>query len=271
MRIVSWNVNWRTGLARDQGRLLRELNCGIVILQEVNRKSAEVLRDAAGLAWMIVSEAPAGSTVPRHQRLVAVGGTGISSANRLDLEAPVGERVLAVKVTIAGRHATVVSYHAPPGVNWGRVKVDQALAVTHWLCERTGPMILGADANTPKLDPIDDAAVRTHWHTGSRRVNGGRGDDELWGPSARHRLKDCLRTWLAADPTERLTLTPTDRSRSRTTRGSARRTLAHLDASTRSGSRPTSRCAMCSTSRTRSVDCQITPRWSPTSTSASAI
>jgi exonuclease III len=208
MRIVSWNVNWRTGLARDQGRLLRELNCGIVILQEVNRKSAEVLRDAAGLAWMIVSEAPAGSTVPRHQRLVAVGGTGISSANRLDLEAPVGERVLAVKVTIAGRHATVVSYHAPPGVNWGRVKVDQALAVTHWLCERTGPMILGADANTPKLDPIDDAAVRTHWHTGSRRVNGGRGDDELWGPSARHRLKDCLRTWLAADPARATHLDP---------------------------------------------------------------
>ena len=208
MRVISWNVNWRTGLARDQGRLLRELYCDIVILQEVNRKSAEALRDAAGLAWMIVSEPPADSMETRRQRLVAVGGTEISSARRLDLEAPVGERVLAVEVAIAGLHATVVSYYAPPGVNWGRVKVDQALAVTYWLCERKGPMIIGADANTPKLDPVDDAAVRTHWHTGSGRLNGSPGDDELWGPSPRHRLRDCLRTWLAADPARATNLHP---------------------------------------------------------------
>ena len=50
MRVISWNVNWRTGFARDQGQLLRELHCDIVILQEVNRKSTEILREAAGLA-----------------------------------------------------------------------------------------------------------------------------------------------------------------------------------------------------------------------------
>jgi exonuclease III len=208
MRVISWNVNWRTGLARDQGRLLRELGCDIVILQEVNRKSAEALRDAAGLAWMIVSAPPAGSTVPRHQRLVAVGGTQTSSARRLDLDAPVPERVLAVEAAVAGLYASVVSYYAPPGVNWGRVKVDQALTVADWLCERTGPMIIGADANTPKFDPVDDAGVRTHWHTGDRRLNGSPGDDDLWGPSPRHRLKDCLRTWLAADRTRATSLHP---------------------------------------------------------------
>src|SRR5262245_25465605 len=82
-RVVSWNVNWRTDLACDQGRLLRELHSDIVILQEVNSKSAEALRDAAQLAWMIVSEPPADSAVPARQRLVALGGTEISSANRV--------------------------------------------------------------------------------------------------------------------------------------------------------------------------------------------
>jgi len=207
-RVISWNLNWRMGLARDQGRLLRELHPDIVILQEVNSKSAEALRDAAGLAWMIVSKPPPDSKVPGRQRLVAVGGTEISSARRLDLDAPLGERVLAVEVAIDGLHATVVSYHAPPGVNWGRVKVDQALAVTYWVCEQKGPMIIGADANTPKLDPVDDAAVRTHWQSGSRRLNGGPGDDEMWGPSPRHRLKDCLRIWLAADPVRATHLDP---------------------------------------------------------------
>src|SRR4051794_27601184 len=69
MRVVSWNVNWRSDVALDQGRLLAELHCDIVILQEVNRKSAEALGNAAGLAWMIVSEPPEDSTEPRRQRL----------------------------------------------------------------------------------------------------------------------------------------------------------------------------------------------------------
>lgn len=116
--------------------------------------------------------------------------------------------VLAVEVAIAGLHVTVVSYYAPPGVNWGRVKVDQALAVAKWLCDRKGPIIIGADANTPKLDPVDGVAVRTHWHTGCGRLNGGPGDDELWGPSPRHPLRDCLRTWLAADPARATHLHP---------------------------------------------------------------
>jgi exonuclease III len=208
IRVISWNVNWRTGLAHDQGRLLGDLHPDIVILQEVNSRSAEALREAAGLSWMVVSEPPAGSAVPGRQRLVAVGGTANPSISRLDLDVPLRERVLALELAISGMQTTVVSYYAPPGVNWGRVKVDQALAVTRWVCARKGPIIIGADANTPKLDPIDDAAVRTHWHTGYRRLNGGPGDDELWGPLPRHPLKDCLRSWFAADPARAAHLQP---------------------------------------------------------------
>ena len=100
---------------------MRELCFDIVIFHEVNRNSAEALRDAAGLTSLIVSEPPADSMEARHQRLVAVGGTESSFASRLRLHAPVGERVLLVEVAIAGLHATV-SYLAPPAVNWGRLK-----------------------------------------------------------------------------------------------------------------------------------------------------
>ena len=166
----------------------------------MNPSSAEALWEATELKWMIQSDPPEGSTEPRRRRVVAVAGTDAFSSWELELDAPVRERVLAVDVEHGDWRGTVISYYAPPGVSWGRVKVDQALAVTEWICARSGPVILGADANTPKLDPVDDAAVRTHWHTGFRRLDGGPGDDELWGPSPRHRLKDCLRVWLSADP-----------------------------------------------------------------------
>jgi exonuclease III len=208
MRVVSWNVNWRTGVARAQGELVRDLRPDLVILQEVNPSSAERLWEATELKWMIQSDPPAGSTEPRRRRVVAVCGTEAFSSWQLDLEAPVRERVLAVDIEHQGWRGTVISYYAPPGVSWGITKVAQAQAVTDWICAREGPVILGADANTPKLDPVDDAAVRTHWHTGFRKLNGGPGDDELWGPSPRHQLRDCLRVWLAADPSRARDIDP---------------------------------------------------------------
>ena len=172
--------------------------------------------------------------------MVAVAGTEAFSSWELDLDAPVRERVLAVDLEHEGWRATVISYYAPPGVSWGHVKVDQALAVTDWICAREGPVILGADANTPKLDPVDDASVRTHWHTGFRKLNGAPGDDELWGPTPRHQLKDCLRVWLAADPSRRDGLDPAGPWPSPTTQPSARRMQERRAGSIRSGRRRTS-------------------------------
>jgi hypothetical protein len=208
IRVVTWNVNWRTGVAADQGKLLASLRPDLVFLQEVNANSVARLGEAAGLEWKIVSEPPLAEPGLRRRRLVAVGGTRGASPRRLDLVAPVEERLLAIEVELDGRKVTAVSYYAPPGVSWGRVKVDQAAAFTDWLCASDGPVIVGADANTPKDDPVDDGAVRTHWYTGFRKLNGDPGDDVLWGSSPRHPLRDCLRTWIATDPTRREGLDP---------------------------------------------------------------
>ena len=200
IRVVSWNVNWRTGVAAQQGELLRSLQPDIVILQELNARSVDKLAAAAGLEWMTVSAPPADDTSMRRRRLVGIGGTSPASTRSLDFRAPVEERLLVLEVSIEGRPVVVSSYYSPPGVSWGRVKVDQAVSFTDWLRGRKGPVIIGADANTPKHDPVDDAAVQTHWYTGFRKLNGDPGDDVLWGSSPRHQLKDCLRTWLAMDP-----------------------------------------------------------------------
>jgi hypothetical protein len=87
-------------------------------------------------------------------------------------------------------------------VSWGIAKPRQAVALARWLSVQQGPVLLGADANTPLIDAVDFAATRTHWHTGSRRLNGEPGDDLLFGPDKIHPLDDGLRRWLADHPAE---------------------------------------------------------------------
>ena len=59
-----------------------------------------------------------------------------------------------------------------------------------------------SDANTTLIDAADFVATRTHWHSGSRRLNGEPGDDLLLGPGKIHPLQDGLRRWLADHPAE---------------------------------------------------------------------
>jgi hypothetical protein len=74
--------------------------------------------------------------------------------------------------------------------------------LARWPAAQRGPVLLGADANTPLIDAADFAATRTHWHSGSRRLNGEPGDDLLFGPAKIHPLQD--RPWcrLADHPAE---------------------------------------------------------------------
>jgi hypothetical protein len=52
VRVVSWNLNFRGYKAAElQGGLLRELAPHLMLLQEVNPGSSEVLRKAAAADW----------------------------------------------------------------------------------------------------------------------------------------------------------------------------------------------------------------------------
>ncbi|WP_090934448.1 hypothetical protein [Nonomuraea jiangxiensis] len=95
---------------------------------------------------------------------------------------------------------TVGSYHAPPGVTYGLVKPRQAVAFAAWLATQSGPLLFGADANTPLVDALQFADTRTHWHTGDWHLHGEPGDDRLFGPGKVHPLDDALRRWLRGCP-----------------------------------------------------------------------
>jgi hypothetical protein len=69
-----------------------------------------------------------------------------------------------------------------------------------WLAAHAGPVVLGADANTPLVDAPDFADTRTHCYTGGRNLHGEQGDDLLFGPGRMHPLDDALRRWLADRP-----------------------------------------------------------------------
>jgi hypothetical protein len=207
VRVVSWNLNFRSvGAAHRQGELLRELRPDLILLQEVNLGSAEVLRDAAGVDWLICAadlRVRTSGDRPVRSRGVAIAGRGMAPRRAwLPADVPLPERILLAETIVDEQELIAVSYHAPPGVNWGIIKPRQAVAFARWLSAQKGPVLLGADANTPLIDAVDFAATRTHWHTGSRHLNGEPGDDLLFGPGKIHPLEDGLRRWLADHPAE---------------------------------------------------------------------
>lgn len=205
MRVVSWNVAFRGRVAAQrQGELLSTLSPDLILLQEANPGAADVLRQAAGADWLIRAidlRAREPDDRPVRSRGVAIAGRGQPPHYAwLPAAVPLPERILAVQMEFRGLSLTAVSYHAPPGASWGLIKPRQAVAFASWLATVTGPVILGADANTPEIDAADFALARTHWHTGDRHLHGEPGDDLLFGPGKIHGLDDALRQWLNGHP-----------------------------------------------------------------------
>jgi hypothetical protein len=53
-------------------------------------------------------------------------------------------------MTIDGVEMTAGSYHAPPGASFETEKARQAVTFARWLTDQPGPLLFGADANTPR-------------------------------------------------------------------------------------------------------------------------
>jgi hypothetical protein len=176
----------------------------LVLLQEANPNSFDALCAAAGFTWWHLGvdlRVPQNDDRAVRRRGVAIAGRGPEPTELMLLpELPLPERTMIARVSVGGVEAHVASYHAPPGVSWREKKAQQAVGFAQWLRDVDGPLLFGADANTPLVDAVDFAMTRTHWHTGSLKLNGEPGDDVLVGPGKTHRLEDALRCWLADHP-----------------------------------------------------------------------
>jgi hypothetical protein len=205
MRVVSWNIQFRgRDTAKRQGGLLRELAPDLMLLQELNPSASTVLADAAGADRMVRAiDLRTPKPDDSRRRGVAIAGHGLRPCRSWLLdEIALPERILLIETQTEGTPFIAASYHAPPGVTYGIVKPQQAVAFASWLSTQNGPLLFGADANTPLIDAFDFANTRTHWHTGNRHLHGEPGDDLLFGPSKVHDLDDALRRWLALNPDE---------------------------------------------------------------------
>src|SRR5437762_8656061 len=141
VRVVSWNVQFRGAeAAKRQGDLLRELAPDLMLLQELNPGSSAILADAAGADWMVRAidlRAAEPDDTPVRRRGVAIAGRGLLLLCRSWLldKIRLPERVLLIETQTPpeGTPFIAASYHAPPGVSWGLVKPQQAVAFAYWL------------------------------------------------------------------------------------------------------------------------------------------
>ena len=211
MRVASWNLMGRSGrAAASLGSLLRDRGgADLVLLQESSPRGMEQFIEAAGLDWslhirdiapeMLSERGRSGHKGGRGRpRSVALAGRGEPAPNpEVFPNVPLPEKVMAATVQLDGVDTTVVTYHAPTGVQHKLKKPAQAVQLARWLASVQGPVVLGGDFNTPKVDPPDRGGIRTHWHSGDDKLNGLPGDDLLVGPEPVHGLRDVLRLHLA--------------------------------------------------------------------------
>ena len=224
MRVASWNLMGRSGrAAASLGSLLRDRGgADLVLLQEASPRGMEKFIEAAGLDWslhirdvapeMLSERGRSGKKGGRGRpRSVALAGRGEPARNpEVFPDVPLPEKVMAASVDLDGVTTTVVTYHAPTGVQHKLKKPAQAVQLARWLASVQGPVVLGGDFNTPKVDPPDRGGIRTHWHSGDDKLKGLPGDDLLVGPEPVHGLRDVLRLYLANRP-EDLDLIRADR------------------------------------------------------------
>jgi exonuclease III len=212
LRVVSWNLNMRKADgAMRQAAYLRELDPqpDLLLLQEVNPGSIHTLSTMAGMTWLECwTDYYMRSEYDENRWIygVAIAGRGSISQN-CDLlqESLFPEKALVTTISIHGSQFTAASYHAPPGSN-PKVKdkkAAQAVAFARFLEGVQGPVLFGADLNTPRVDAVDFSAVKTWWDTGMPKLHGEWGEDKLAGPRKIHDLEDALRKWLCDNPGER--------------------------------------------------------------------
>jgi hypothetical protein len=187
VRVASWNVAFRgPASAASQGQLLRELGVDLVLLQEVNPGSAEVLRQAAGADWLVCAidhRVPGPDDRPVRWRGVAIAGSG-SSPRRVWLPMAVAlpDRILLAEVFAGGLEPDRSFLPCPAGreLGPGQATPGRRVRILAGRSRRAGGA--RSPCEHPLIDAPEFADTKTHWHTGGRNLHGEPGGDLLFGP-----------------------------------------------------------------------------------------
>ncbi len=195
LRVVTWNQNgWRGGQETQRAALLERQGVDLLCAQELNHARFRALLAALGGAWWGVFSLTAcdGLPAPASYWGVAVfGRCGVVERNG-DADV-IGDprdeggrglfwrRTVAVPVVAQGVSFTAASVHVRPWAVVGEQKLEFVQRLGQWLTIGPRPLLLGVDANSPRVD--DDGAE--HY----RGVEAA-----VWGPTPTHGLRDAWRT-----------------------------------------------------------------------------
>ncbi len=114
-----------------------------------------------------------------------------------------------IEVPTEGTTRTVsfISAHAPPATRMRAKKPAFVTALAEWIKSCPNPVVIGIDANTPKVDHPHPDQIRLHWDSNDRSwqrdpLDPGAsdpsspsawGEDRLIGPTAWHLVRDAYR------------------------------------------------------------------------------
>lgn len=192
MRVVFWNLD---GRARPKGQptFVKGAAADLGIFVEVTSHHFDAIRKSGAFDWGVFSldKRPPGPEEGRVRRLgcAIFGGAHNQPVDSFLLDdLPFPERSLVVRTETF----SAVAFHAPPGANHGRKKTDSMMGLAQWLRDRSGPILLGMDANAPKTDRWDPA--ENEWWR--------KREPALLGCSPEHHLRDVFRTMLRRESPE---------------------------------------------------------------------
>lgn len=204
LRFLTWNLNGASGerAQRIVALLASELADGpaLAALQEVKPATHRVLVAAGIFDWLVYSlEIRAPGEFDRGNRKL-----GCVLAGRGDMELlagdvlwrlPLPERSAIARVRWNGAEFDAISYHSLAGSGFKAGKGVAYRGLLETLAARERPVLLGLDANTPKVDHPEESRSVFWWPAHEPLV--------LGPPAAReHDLSDAFRLWLALNPAE---------------------------------------------------------------------
>jgi hypothetical protein len=103
---------------------------------------------------------------------------------------PFPEKCMIVDAEIDETVIKICSFHTPPGVAVKELKPQSLMILAEWLKARHFPVVLGIDANAPKVDHPDIARNKWWWPD----------EAKLLGEQKIHDLLDSFRDYLMNNP-----------------------------------------------------------------------
>lgn len=196
LKFATWNVNNRV-FKPSHVEFLRSLQPDLLALQEISAGFHAALMQSGVFGWGVSSlalrPAGAGETAGRKLGCSIFGKAGLQlQASALVPGVALPERTLVVQLRSADAEFSACSFHVPPGVSWKEIKPQTMCALADYLAQLPGHVIVGIDANSPKLDHPKHCE-NVWWWTD---------EPKLLDHEPQHHLRDALRTYLAEHPDE---------------------------------------------------------------------